>query len=80
MIDPNISQTDWPELRAKVLQRWTRLGEEDLAYIQGNAELAAVRIRERYDIPQEEAARQWAEFRRQCPPGEDCKDDRAAEG
>lgn len=65
-MDQHIDPELWQRFKDKARARWNKLTDEDLSYIQGNADLAAVRLRERYDIPEEEAAREWAEFRQQC--------------
>jgi uncharacterized protein YjbJ (UPF0337 family) len=62
----DILQGKWDQLKGKVRARWGRLTDDDLAYIQGNAELATGRIRERYGIAKDEAEREWAEFRKNC--------------
>ena len=65
-MNADILQGKWHQLKGKVRARWGRLTDDDLAYIQGNAELAAGRIHERYGIAKEEAQREWAEFRKEC--------------
>jgi uncharacterized protein YjbJ (UPF0337 family) len=61
----DILQGKWQQLKGSVRARWGRLTDDDVDYIQGNAELAAGRIHERYGIAREEAAREWAEFQKE---------------
>jgi uncharacterized protein YjbJ (UPF0337 family) len=69
-MNTNIMQGKWQQLKGKARARWGKLTDDDLAYIQGNGELAAGRIRERYGIAKEDAEREWAEFRKECCGGE----------
>lgn len=65
-MNTDIIQAKWQQLKGKARARWGKLTDDDLAYIQGNAELAAGRIHERYGIAKDEAKREWDEFRKEC--------------
>jgi uncharacterized protein YjbJ (UPF0337 family) len=72
-MNSDIMQGKWQQLKGKARARWGKLTEDDIAYIQGNAELAAGRIQERYGIAKEQAKREWDQFAKDC---ESCDNDK----
>jgi uncharacterized protein YjbJ (UPF0337 family) len=52
----------WDEIRGDVQRRWTKLTQEDLDRIKGNAERLASSVQERYGYTRERADREVRRF------------------
>jgi uncharacterized protein YjbJ (UPF0337 family) len=52
----------WQQLRGEVRRRWGLLTDDDLEQIQGERDILAGRIQERYGMAREEANRQIDEW------------------
>ena len=55
-------ERDWAQLKGLAKQRWTKLGEEQLGAIGGRRKSLAARVRETYNLSQEETERQLADW------------------
>jgi uncharacterized protein YjbJ (UPF0337 family) len=53
----------WHELKGKVKQEWGRLTDDDLKQLEGNSEVLAGRLQQRYGWARDEAERRAKEFR-----------------
>lgn len=53
------------ELKGKIKQKWGQLTDDELAEIEGNAEILAGKLQVRYGVTRDEAERQVREFRRE---------------
>lgn len=56
----------WSQLKGRVKQQWGKLTDDDLRQIEGNLDVAAGKLQERYGIEKEQAEREWAEFCKTC--------------
>ncbi len=65
-MNSDIMKGKWQQLKGKVKARWGKLTDDDMTTIEGNADLAAGRIQERYGIAKDAAKREWDEFCQQC--------------
>jgi uncharacterized protein YjbJ (UPF0337 family) len=67
---PRPAETRWQQVAGAVKARWTRLTDEDLAGVRGNADRLIEALRVRYGLPRGEAMRQldnWSRSLRQLP-------------
>ena len=55
---------DWKQLKGKVKQKWAKLTDDDLTYVDGQRDQLLGRIQERYGIAKEQAESQINEFTR----------------
>jgi uncharacterized protein YjbJ (UPF0337 family) len=55
---------DLKQLKGKIKHQWARLTEDELEEVQGDVELLAGKLQERYGWPREEAERQVKDFSR----------------
>jgi uncharacterized protein YjbJ (UPF0337 family) len=54
----------WKQLGGQIKKQWGKLTDDDLKVVEGNAQMLAGRLQERYGIAREEAERQVSEFQR----------------
>lgn len=54
----------WKQLRGNAKQQWGKLTDDDLDQAEGNRDILAGRIQERYGIEKEEAQRQLDDWSR----------------
>ncbi|MCA8953648.1 MAG: CsbD family protein [Planctomycetes bacterium] len=59
-------QGQWKQIKGRVKERWGRFTDDDLKQIEGNLDMAAGRIQERYGHTRERAEREWNEFCDTC--------------
>jgi uncharacterized protein YjbJ (UPF0337 family) len=52
----------WKQLGGQIKKQWGKLTDDDLKVVEGNAQMLAGRLQERYGIAREEAERQVSEF------------------
>jgi uncharacterized protein YjbJ (UPF0337 family) len=52
----------WKQISGKIKKQWGKLTDDDLKIVEGNAEMLAGRLQERYGIARDEAERQVREF------------------
>jgi uncharacterized protein YjbJ (UPF0337 family) len=55
----------WKQISGKMKKQWGKLTDDDLKVVEGNAEMLAGRLQERYGIARDEADRQVQEFERE---------------
>jgi uncharacterized protein YjbJ (UPF0337 family) len=55
-------QGKWKQAAGKVKEKWAKLTDDDLQFVDGKREQLVGRIQERYGIAKEEAERQVNEF------------------
>lgn len=53
------------ELTGKLKQKWGQLTDDEIAEIEGNAEILAGKLQVRYGVTREEAEKQVKEFRKE---------------
>ena len=53
---------DWKQLKGKVKQKWAKLTDDDLTYIDGQRDQLLGRIQERYGIAKDQAEKQLKEW------------------
>lgn len=72
----------WAEIKGQVRQRWARLTDDDVAFIEGNLQEAAGRLQKRYGYAREQAQREWDDFVRKATfnRDDDDLDSRGKEG
>jgi uncharacterized protein YjbJ (UPF0337 family) len=52
----------WKQISGQIKKQWGKLTDDDLKVIEGNAEMLAGRVQERYGVARDEAERQVREF------------------
>jgi uncharacterized protein YjbJ (UPF0337 family) len=52
----------WKQVSGKIKKQWGKLTDDDLKVLEGNAEMLAGKLQERYGIARDEAERQVREF------------------
>ncbi len=55
---------NWKQLKGKVKQEWGKLTDDDLDEIEGNYEILAGRLQEKYGISRDEVDRKIEEFQK----------------
>jgi uncharacterized protein YjbJ (UPF0337 family) len=65
----------WKQVSGKIKKQWGQLTDDDMKVVEGNADMLAGRLQERYGIARDEAERQVREFeedlsmsRQKAPP------------
>ena len=53
---------EWKQLKGKVKQKWAKLTDDDLTYIDGQRDQLLGRIQERYGIAKDQAEKQLKEW------------------
>lgn len=59
-------QGKWKQLKGSVKQRWGKLTDDDLTFINGKKDELIGRIQERYGITREQAAKEADEWAREA--------------
>ena len=59
----------WHQLKGEVKNRWSKLTDDDLGRIEGNAEKLAGVIQERYGYAKERAEEEVRQWEREHPTG-----------
>jgi uncharacterized protein YjbJ (UPF0337 family) len=54
---------NFTQLKGKIKQQWGKLTDDEIDQLEGNAEILAGKLQERYGIERDEAERQAREFR-----------------
>jgi uncharacterized protein YjbJ (UPF0337 family) len=52
----------WKQISGQIKKQWGKLTDDDMKIVEGNAEMLAGRLQERYGIAREDAERQVREF------------------
>jgi uncharacterized protein YjbJ (UPF0337 family) len=55
----------WKQLSGQIKKQWGKLTDDDLKVVEGNAEMLAGRLQERYGMARDEAERQVHEFQQE---------------
>ena len=53
---------DWKQLKGKMKQKWAKLTDDDLTYVEGMRDQLFGRIQERYGIARDQAEKQVKEW------------------
>jgi uncharacterized protein YjbJ (UPF0337 family) len=61
-MNTDILRGKWTQIKGQVKQRWSKLTDDDIKYMEGNLQEAAGRLQERYGYAREQAEREWDEF------------------
>ncbi len=56
----------WTQIKGRVKQQWGKLTDDDMRQIEGNLDLAAGKLQERYGYAREQAEREWQQFCSRC--------------
>lgn len=54
----------WKQLGGQIKKQWGKLTDDDLKVVEGNAQMLAGRLQERYGLAREEAEKQVRDFER----------------
>ena len=57
---------DWKQMKGKIKQKWAKLTDDDIQFIEGKQEEAAGILQKRYGIARDVAEKQWKEFCDSC--------------
>ena len=52
----------WKQISGKIKKQWGKLTDDDLKIVEGNADMLAGKVQERYGIARDEAERQVRKF------------------
>jgi uncharacterized protein YjbJ (UPF0337 family) len=55
---------DWKQIKGKIKQKWAKLTDDDLAYVNGQRDELLGRIQERYGIAKDRAEKQVKDWER----------------
>ena len=55
----------WKQLSGQIKKQWGKLTDNDLKVIEGNADMLAGRLQERYGVARDEAERQVRDFQQE---------------
>ena len=62
-MNKDITQGNFKQLKGKIKQQWGKLTDDEIDQMEGNAEILAGRLQERYGMAQADAEREAREFR-----------------
>ena len=62
-MNKDIAGGNFKQLKGKIKQQWGKLTDDEIDQLEGNAEILAGKLQERYGLAQEEAEKQATEFR-----------------
>lgn len=65
-MNKDVMKGKWQQFKGRAKTKWAKLTDDDLKQIEGNLDVAAGRLQERYGYAQEQAEREWNEFCRTC--------------
>ncbi|MGQ0636823.1 MAG: CsbD family protein [Planctomycetaceae bacterium] len=57
---------NWKQLKGKVKERWARLTDDDLRFIEGKKDQLVGKLQERYGYAREQAQKEADEFYQNC--------------
>ncbi len=57
---------DWKQMKGKIKQKWAKLTDDDIQFIEGKRDEASGILQKRYGIARDEAEKQWKEFCDDC--------------
>jgi uncharacterized protein YjbJ (UPF0337 family) len=58
----DIARGNFSQMKGKIKQQWARLTDDEIEQIEGNVEILAGKLQERYGWEREEAERQAKDF------------------
>ena len=61
----DIAKGNFTQLKGKIKQQWGKLTDDEIDQMEGNAEILAGKLQERYGLSREDADRQAKDFRDQ---------------
>jgi uncharacterized protein YjbJ (UPF0337 family) len=67
-MNQDVLKGKWLQMKGEVRRQWGKLTDDDLDQIQGNAELMAGKLQERYGWGRDEAQREVDAFMRRQQP------------
>lgn len=59
----DIAKGNFTQLKGKIKQQWGKLTDDEIDQMQGNSQILAGKLQERYGLAREDAERQAKEFR-----------------
>lgn len=62
-MNKDITQGNFGQIKGKIKQQWGKLTDDEIDQMEGNAEILAGKLQERYGLERDEAERQAREFR-----------------
>ena len=66
-MNQDVLKGKWLQMKGEVRRQWGKLTDDDLDQIQGNAEVMAGKLQERYGWGRDEAQREVDDFLRRQP-------------
>ena len=62
-MNQDIAKGNFKQLKGKIKQQWGKLTDDEIDEMEGNSEILAGKLQERYGLDREDAERQVKEFR-----------------
>ena len=62
-MNKDIFKGNWKQFKGKAKKNWGKLTDDDLDVVEGNSEILAGKIQERYGISKDEAKKQIDEYK-----------------
>ena len=62
-MNKDITQGTFKQLKGKIKQQWGKLTDDEIDQMEGNAEILAGKLQERYGLAREDAEREARDFR-----------------
>lgn len=63
MTNRDIASGTFKQIKGKIKQQWGKLTDDEIDQLEGNAEILAGKLQERYGMAREDAEREAREFR-----------------
>ncbi len=65
MTNRDVARGNFKQIKGKIKQQWGKLTDDEIDQMEGNADILAGKLQERYGLQRDEAERQAKEFRSQ---------------
>lgn len=62
-MDRNVGKGAFHQIKGKIKQQWGKLTDDEIDEMEGNAEILAGKLQQRYGLSREDAEQQAREFR-----------------
>ena len=62
-MNKDITSGNFKQLKGKIKQQWGKLTDDEIDQMEGNAEILAGKLQERYGLAKEDAEREARDFR-----------------
>lgn len=62
-MNKDIFEGNWKQFKGKAKKQWGKLTDDDLDVVEGNADILAGKIQEKYGITKDEAKKQIDEYK-----------------